>query len=170
MTINQALYSSKSDEWETPDDFFKGMQAYFGDFNFDLAAQANNNKCSFYTASAEELTFNPNDPIWPRKVWCNPPYSKHGRTVVLESLMKGLSNLCFTDAVCLLAFRPDTNWFFKYVWQQSCRIYLVKGRITFKGAKSGAPFPSAVVEYPLNAPVKSYIAGCFTNKGEFFNI
>lgn len=50
------MYSSKSDEWTTPDDFFKELDKEFN-FNLDAAASDENHKCSnYFTMQQDGLT------------------------------------------------------------------------------------------------------------------
>lgn len=45
--ISKALYSSKSDEWATPDDVFEQLNQEF-DFNLDPCATEENHKCNLF--------------------------------------------------------------------------------------------------------------------------
>lgn len=45
--MNSILFSSKSDEWETPSEVFEKLNEEFG-FTLDPCANANNHKCSKY--------------------------------------------------------------------------------------------------------------------------
>ena len=48
-----------------------------------------------------------------------------------------------TTVVCLLPARTDTTWFHRYCLKGEVRF--LRGRVKFKGAANGAPFPSMVV-------------------------
>lgn len=48
--------------------------------------------------------------------------------------------------VCLLPARTDTSWWHEHV-MKAREIRFVRGRLKFGDAKSGAPFPSAVVVF-----------------------
>lgn len=49
------MYSSKSDEWATPQNFFDDINAEFN-FNLDAAADDNNHKCEkYYTVEQNGL-------------------------------------------------------------------------------------------------------------------
>ena len=54
--INEALFSSKSDEWTTPQDIFQRLNEEFN-FNLDPCANAQNHKCdTFYTIENDGLS------------------------------------------------------------------------------------------------------------------
>ena len=56
--MDKVLFSSKSDEWETPDDLFKSLDDEFG-FNLDPCATEENHKCELYfTAQVDGLKQN----------------------------------------------------------------------------------------------------------------
>lgn len=52
------MYSSKSDDWSTPQDFFEELDREFH-FDLDVAASENNHKCSrYFTIQNDGLTQN----------------------------------------------------------------------------------------------------------------
>jgi len=51
--ISQELYSSKSDEWETPDHIFEALDAEFN-FNLDPCATKENHKCFLYYTKEDD--------------------------------------------------------------------------------------------------------------------
>ncbi len=74
-------------------------------------------------------------------VFVNPPYSQAAawaRKVVAEAAQG-------VEVVSLVAARPDSRWFFELVWNSAQAVCFWKGRLTFVGASTGAPFPSAFV-------------------------
>lgn len=78
--VNSALFSKKTDEWYTPDDFFHNLDRQFH-FTVDVASTDDNCKClKHYTIENSGLLAS-----WEgERVWCNPPYSN-----VSEWLKKG---------------------------------------------------------------------------------
>ena len=53
--ISKTLYSSGSDQWETPTDFFRALDAEFH-FRLDAAASQDNAKCArYFTAEDDAL-------------------------------------------------------------------------------------------------------------------
>lgn len=135
----KVMFSSKSDEWGTPDDFFKKLDVKYN-FTLDPCATAENAKCkNFYTMEDNGL-----EKDWEGEtVFVNPPYSKIKDWVVKchrESLKPN------TTVVMLIPSRTDTKW-----WHQHCmsahQIFFVKGRLKFQGGEHAAPFPSAVIVF-----------------------
>lgn len=68
---NDLFFSSKSEEWATPQDFFEQIDKEFH-FNLDACATAENAKCDkYYTKEQDGLSQE-----WNGIVWCNPPYGR----------------------------------------------------------------------------------------------
>lgn len=58
MANIDVMYSSKSDEWATPQDIYDSLDSEFG-FNLDPCATAENHKCkTFFTQTDNGLTKN----------------------------------------------------------------------------------------------------------------
>lgn len=139
MPISKVLFSSKSDEWETPRDLFEQLDKEFG-FNLDPCATEDNHKCpTFFTQNDNGLSKN-----WGGyRVFCNPPYSKVAEWVqkaYRESFAPG------TIVVLLLPARTDTRYFHEYI-QHRAEVRFLKGRLKFGESKTAAPFPSMIVIY-----------------------
>lgn len=134
--INKGLFTSTTDEWETPQLFFDDLNREFG-FTLDVCANEANHKCERYYAKIDNgLEKNWGD----ETVWCNPPYGREiGRWVEKCASHKGI-------AVMLLPARTDTKWFHQYIYGKA-EIRFIKGRLRFGGAKNSAPFPSMVVVF-----------------------
>lgn len=130
------MFSSKSDDWATPQDFFDRIDCYMH-FTLDVCANKDNAKCvRFYSLDQDGLSM-----PWNGMVWCNPPY---GRKVV-----QWVKKACFSDdpVVMLLPARTDTIWFHEYVLPFAKSVVFVRGRLKFGGSKQPAPFPCMVVFY-----------------------
>ena len=134
----EALYSSRSEEWETPQDFFDELNREFH-FTLDVCALPENAKCSRYFTPVDDGLRQP----WTGRVWCNPPYGK-----TISQWCRKASEEIQKDAeliVMLVHARTDTKWFHEYIYQKpGVEIRFVKGRLKFSGADR-APFPSMVV-------------------------
>lgn len=134
--MNTVLFSSKSEEWETPQDLFNKLNKEF-DFTVDVASSDDNYKVEkYYTEKENGLLQN-----WDNeKVWCNPPYGrKIGEWVKKASESKGL-------VVMLIPARTDTKWFHDYIYQkENVEIRFIKGRLKFGESTNSAPFPSMIV-------------------------
>lgn len=136
--MNQALLSSKTVEWETPQVFFDQLHRIYH-FETDVCAQPDNAKCAhFFTPDMDGLLQK-----WTGMCWMNPPYGREiGKWIwkAYESAMQGAT------VVCLLPARTDTSWFHDYI-QGKAEIEFVRGRLKFGGAKNSAPFPSMIVVF-----------------------
>ena len=135
------MFSSETDKWETPQDFFNAINAVFN-FETDVCASKENAKCAnYFTEEQDGLK-----QTWGGVCWMNPPYAKYITELwvkkAYESARQGAT------IVCLLPARTDTAY-----WHQYCakgEVLLIKGRLKFGKAKSGAPFPSALVVFRPN--------------------
>src|SRR5574343_538970 len=134
-------FSSKTDLWATPQDFFDKLNDEFM-FDIDVCATHENAKCKkFYTKLDDGMTKD-----WYGNVWCNPPYGRGiGEWVKKASNSTHLyANGKKTTVVMLLPARTDTKWFHDYIYNKA-EIRFIKGRLKFGGSKNSAPFPSMVV-------------------------
>jgi phage N-6-adenine-methyltransferase len=134
------MFSSETDEWATPQDFFNKLDAEF-DFNLDPCANTANAKVDvFYTKSDNGLSKD-----WGGfRVFCNPPYGRAiGEWVKKAHDESGKPN---TKVVMLLPARTDTRWFHNYIYGKA-EVRFIKGRLKFGGAKYNAPFPNMVVVF-----------------------
>lgn len=132
------MFSSKTDQWETPKDFFDDLDALFH-FTLDACALPENAKCEkYFTPEMDGLKQE-----WGGVVWCNPPYGREiGRWV--EKGYLSAKNGC--TVVMRLPARTDTKWFHEYCYMNRfATVRFVKGRLKFGGSRNGAPFPSMVV-------------------------
>ena len=137
--MNKELFTSNSNEWETPQDLFDELNKEFN-FDVDVCATKENAKCKkFYTKENNGLKQD-----WLGKVvWCNPPY---GREVTswIDKAYKSQTNSYSTTIVMLLPARTDTRWFHNYLYGKA-EIRFIKGRLKFSNSKNSAPFPSMIV-------------------------
>ena len=132
--VNDALFMSNRDDWETPDYVFKPIHESL-EFTIDAAANKDNAKFSRYWTEEDDAL----SQDWEGEiVWCNPPY---GRKQV-AFLEKGpeAKTACF-----LIPVRPDTKVWHRVIIPSAFMIVFIEGRITFVGAKAPAPFPSCLV-------------------------
>lgn len=141
------MFSSKTDLWETPQDFFDKLNKEFH-FTLDVCAISENAKCAAYYAPETDGLSQP----WVGTVWCNPPYGREISNWVKKAYNENKKqNNCI---VMLLPARTDTRWFHDYIYEKA-EIRFVRGRLKFVGSKNSAPFPSMVVIFrPDRAAVK----------------
>lgn len=73
MHNTEVMFSSKTDQWATPQDFFDKLDEEFH-FTLDPCATAENAKCNnFYTKEQDGLAQD-----WTGEVvFCNPPYGRN---------------------------------------------------------------------------------------------
>lgn len=130
------MFSSETDLWSTPQDFFDSVSKEF-QFNLDVCASKENAKCDkYYTKEDDGLKQQ-----WHGICWMNPPYGRViGKWVqkAYESSQKG------TVVVGLLPARTDTKWFHEYIYGKA-QIRFIKGRLKFGNSINSAPFPSMLV-------------------------
>ena len=134
-------FSSATDLWATPQDFFDRYNAVHH-FTLDVCATADNAKCARFYTEADDGLAQP----WTGVCWMNPPYGRtisHGMRKAYESSLIGAT------VVCLVPSRTDTRWWHDYAMKG--RIEFIKGRLKFGNAKNSAPFPSAVVTFSKGA-------------------
>lgn len=74
-------------------------------------------------------------------VYVNAPYSQMAAWAAKVAHEAGEG----CQIVSLVAARPDTRWWRRMVWDTASAVCFWSGRLTFVGAPSVAPFPSAVV-------------------------
>ena len=136
-----AMFSSKTSEWETPQDFFDKLNKEFN-FTLDPCATPQNAKCKkFYTIKEDGLKQN-----WQGEtVFCNPPYGRAIKDWVRKCYEE--SKKPNTIVVMLIPARTDTSYFHDYIYKKAKEIRFVKGRLKFGNSKNSAPFPSMVVVF-----------------------
>ncbi len=136
--MNSAVfYSSKTDMWATPQDFFDALDAEFH-FTLDACAVKENAKCeAYYTPEQDGL-----DQPWTGRVWCNPPYGRNVGQWVKKAHDTASGGGGFV--VMLLPARTDTRWFHDYIYGKT-EVRFIKGRLKFGSCQNAAPFPSMVV-------------------------
>src|SRR6266516_647855 len=137
MAISECLYSSRSEEWPTPQDFFDRLNAEFH-FTLDPCATAKNAKCKkYFTKKDDGLNRD-----WGRDtVFCNPPYGREMRSWARKCYEASRAG---ATVVLLAHSRTDTRWFHDWVYGKAVEIRFVRGRLKFGDGKQSAPFPSMV--------------------------
>lgn len=144
------MFSSKSDEWSTPQDFFDKVNKEFN-FDCDVCATVENAKCSNFITAEQNGLVHP----WGKVNWCNPPYSQIASWVeraFMQTLDFGFGKGKTT--VMLIPARTDTKYFHKWIWDENkddwyphVKGRFIRGRLKFGGSKNSAPFPSMLVVF-----------------------
>ena len=135
------MFSSETDLWATPQEFFDKLNSEFN-FTLDPCATPENAKCKkYYTKVEDGLKQDWSGEI----VFCNPPYgreiAKWVKKCYEESKKPG------TTVVMLIPARTDTSYFHDYIYGKAREIRFIRGRLKFGDAKNSAPFPSMVVVF-----------------------
>jgi len=150
----ELMFSSVSNEWETPIEFYNELNSEFN-FTLDPCATDENHLCDkYYTIKTDGLSKDWKD----ETVFVNPPYGRE----IIKWLRK-----CYEESVknnivivMLVPSRTDTQWFHKYV-KNKAEVRFLEGRLKFKNKLleeeyrlaqkkyklTAAPFPSMVVVY-----------------------
>ena len=144
----RVMFSSKSKEWGTPQQFFDEVNKKYK-FTLDCCASEDNAKCEkHYTMEDDALGKDWSGNI----VWMNPPYgrgiSRWIRKAFSESRKPG------TTVVCLVPARTDTVWWHEYCMKAD-EVRFIKGRLAFEEggvSQDAAPFPSALVVFSNEPP------------------
>lgn len=167
--VSSVHFSSKSDDWSTPQDFFNKVNAEFGPFDLDPCATVENAKAPKFYTTEEDGYVQP----WHGRVFCNPPYNKPEKVCAskcskkrcdkrgwhrtkflpgtFDWVARGLCEIEMTSNAELVVFlipaRTDTAGWHKYVTPFAHEIRFIKGRLKFGNAKHAAPFPSALAVF-----------------------
>ena len=132
------MFSSKTDLWSTPNDFFDKLNDEFH-FTLDPCSTHENAKCyKHFTEDENGLLQDWGNEV----VFCNPPYGRQIKDWVKKSYEE--SQKGNTTVVMLIPARTDTIYFHEYIYHKA-EIRFIKGRLKFGNAKNSAPFPSMVV-------------------------
>ena len=133
-------YSSKTNEWSTPQDFFDELDKEFN-FTLDPCATSENAKCTkCFTVEDDGLKQD-----WSKDtVFMNPPYGREIKYWVQKAYEESLKG---ATVVCLIPARTDTAYWHNYIFGKADDIRFIKGRLKFGGSKNPAPFPSAIIIY-----------------------
>lgn len=135
------MFSSKSNEWDTPQDFYDKLNKEFG-FNLDPCSTHDNAKCEKHFTQEEDGLLQD----WRgHTVFMNPPYGRDISRWVQKAYEE--SKKPNTTVVCLIPARTDTSYWHDYIFGKAKDIRFIRGRLKFGKSKNAAPFPSAVIVF-----------------------
>jgi site-specific DNA-methyltransferase (adenine-specific) len=135
----EIMFSSKTDQWSTPQEFYDQLNKEFV-FTLDPCADQNNAKCSFYYNKEQDGL----KQDWKgHTVFCNPPYGRAIKDWVKKCYEESLKPE--TTVIMLIPARTDTSYFHDYIYHKAKEIRFIRGRLKFGDSKNSAPFPSMVV-------------------------
>ena len=140
-TTQATMFSSKTGQWSTPQEFFDKLNWRFGPFDLDPCANTHNTKCTnFYTEAENGLSKD-----WKgHTVFVNPPYGRGIEEWIKKGYEEGQD--WDTKVVMLIPARTDTKYWHDYVMKAES-VFFIKGRLKFGDSTNCAPFPSAVVVF-----------------------
>ncbi len=142
--ITSGLFSSRTDEWATPQQFFDTLDAEF-DFDLDVAATKKNTKCRHYFSKRENgLKQDWYKASRTKTIFCNPPFG--GQTGLwVEKALHESQKGC--TVVVVIPFRSDTSYLHDFAFNKASEIRLVRGRIKYNDGNTASPFPTAVIVF-----------------------
>lgn len=145
MNNQEAMTSSKKQDWETPQDFFNKVNKEFN-FTLDVCAVPETAKCKrYFTPEIDGLKQD-----WSKNIcWMNPPYGREQIKWIKKAYQESLKG---ATVVCLIPARPDTIVWHEYIFPNA-EVRFIKGRLKFVGAETGALFPSALVIFGEKAEI-----------------
>lgn len=149
--VNDALFSSKSVEWGTPQTLFDYLNQRF-QFTLDVCATPENAKCERYFTRFD----NGLSKSWKgERCWMNPPYGR----AIGDWAQKAM---CEADngalVVGLLPARVDTQWW-HFCVKRYADVHFIQGRLRFEGADNSAPFPSVIAVWWGQSALNNYLRG-----------
>jgi site-specific DNA-methyltransferase (adenine-specific) len=136
----EVMFSSATDKWSTPQDFFDKLNTQYK-FTLDVCASADNAKCVKYFTEED----NGLEQEWLGMCWMNPPYGREISKWIRKAYLEAVTRKC--KVIALLPARTDTKWFHEYIYNKGVKVTFIKGRLKFGNCKNAAPFPSMVVEF-----------------------
>ena len=99
----EPMFSSATDMWATPQDFFDRLNAFFK-FETDVCALPSNAKChKYFTPEQDGLK-----QTWEGTCWMNPPYGRDIGKWIAKAYAEARHN--GSTIVCLVPARTDTKW------------------------------------------------------------
>lgn len=139
MSINAGMYSSATDQHNTPKWLVEKITDFFGSIELDPCTSPANPVGAerFFTEKTDGLL-----KVWQAQtVYMNPPY---GREIGnwTYSLVDNYQRGHIDEAIALLPARTDTQW---WVGLAEYPVCMVTGRLKFNDCGQSAPFPSALV-------------------------
>lgn len=133
-------FSSKSNEWTTPQHLFDELNQEFN-FTLDPCATEENAKCSkHFTIEDDGLSKDWSNDV----VFMNPPYGREIKKWIKKAYEESLNG---ATVVCLIPARTDTMYWHDFIFDKADDIRFLKGRLKFGNGKNSVPFPSAIVVY-----------------------
>lgn len=139
--LRPGLMSSDSVEWYTPPHIRDAVvHALGGIVDVDPCADAGR---TFPARTHYTVEDNGLGKRWRGRIYMNPPYGR-GIIAWTTKLRDEMTSGWAIEAVALLPARLDTRWWHDLSAPEAC---FLRGRLTFSGYESAAPFPSVAVYF-----------------------
>lgn len=126
--ITKGMFTSTTDEWETPQDLFDALDAVFH-FTLDVCATADNAKCERYYTKEE----NGLKQTWDGVCWMNPPYGREIGKWVKKAYESG--------CVCVCSLQGLTQDGFMIMFWERLKYTLSKVGLNLATARTARRFP-----------------------------
>ena len=141
--MDKVLFSSKSNEWATPQDLYNKLNNRYN-FTLDPCSSLENHKCDkFYTIKENGLIQDWSNEV----VFCNPPYGREIYDWVKKCYNEHLNG---TKIVLLIPSRTDTKYFHEFLYKKpNIKLEFIKGRLKFGDSNNSAPFPSLLAYFNI---------------------
>lgn len=140
MRGQKQLFSTGKDDWGTPWWLFNLLHERFK-FTIDLAASKKNAKLPRYFTEEDDAL----KQSWSgERGFLNPPY-----TLAPEFIAKSHSEFKYASAfsAILVPARVSNSEWHEFVLPDAQELIIIRGRVIFEGAETGAPFPSCVIVF-----------------------
>lgn len=143
MPLIKSMVSSKSNEWETPQDLYDKLNDEFN-FTLDPCCKPETAKCDRYFTIKENGLLQD----WSKDiVFMNPPYGGHTGEWMEKAHAESLRG---SIVVCLIVSSTDRSYWHEFIFPFASEIRFLRGRIKFGQSKSTAPFASAIIIFDHN--------------------
>ncbi len=173
-------FSSSSDDWPTPAEFFGRLAEEFGGFTLDVCADAKNHKAENWygldhpdPARRNALFCDWVADAGGGNIWMNPPYGDPMAYFMRKAVQSAAAG---ATVVTLVPARTDTQWFHTSTFESDVpwELRFVKARLKFGDARNSAPFPSAVIVFgpgakPCGLSAMPAVAPAFDGQMDLFD-
>jgi hypothetical protein len=135
-------------DWGTPDELFDFLDQIF-DFNLDAAATRQNSKLRKHLGPGSEISETANEAgLWwcdyGNRVFLNWPYGrKENRVWARLAYEQAINGHITVVGLCFARF--ETKWWEDWVDGKAHTVILLRPRVKFVGADTGAQVPSAAI-------------------------
>lgn len=127
--MTSGMYSSNSNEWETPQAFYNQLDKKYH-FGGDLAATDDNHKCERYLTKKDNAL----EQNWQqfgkgRALFLNPPYGRQIKDWVRKAYEESVGYSA--PIVLLIPARTDTAYWHDYIFGKA-HVSFLRGRLKFE--------------------------------------